>query len=137
MTNKHLFSLCIAIATAITAPFAISATKTTAPEQTDLLLEHHFTLTGETVALDATNYRQIRVTFNDCSHINARGEPTAYLEIYAVSPSGQRYTIQKGSPSCSGGEISWTFEIPGRQLELSVGTLASPDFSIAVYGRSN
>lgn len=104
-----------------------------AADETQLLLEHRFTTAGESQTIDVSGYRQIRISFSACG-INARGEPV-YLEVYDVAAAG-RYFVDKGTVSCSG-PLGRTYEVPGRQLELTVGDAAAADFSIAVYGRAN
>ena len=106
---------------------------TKAADETQLLLEHRFTTTGESKTIDVSGYREIRISFSDCG-VNARGE-AVYLEVYDLGSAG-RYFVDKGGVSCSA-PLSRTYEVPGRQLELTVGDVATADFSIAVYGRAN
>jgi hypothetical protein len=106
----------------------------TAADETQLLLEHHFTNTKESQTLDVSGYREIRISFSDCG-VDAQGRPV-YLEIYDLGPSGQRYFVDKTSVSCSS-PFGRVYDVPGRQIELTVGALERPDFSIAVYGRAN
>jgi len=102
-------------------------------DETQLLLERRFSDAGQSETLDVSAYRTIRVSFSDCGR--ADGSPV-YLDLYELTPAGGRYPVDRITPSC-GGELSRTFDVPGRTIQLSVGDLARPQFSVAVYGRAN
>jgi hypothetical protein len=103
-------------------------------DTTQLLLERHFSDAGQSATLDVSAYRTIRVSFSDCGG-GPDGSPV-YLELYELTPAGGRYPVDRLTVSCSG-DLSRTFDVPGRTIELSVGNLERPRFSVAVYGRAN
>ena len=101
----------------------------TSADQTEILLEHEFTVGGGTQLIDVSGYNTIRIASGSSTNCNS----AAVLDLKEIDVP-HAYTIDDVSPC---GVMNKTYTVPGTTLALALFGDPGTSVEIGVFGRRN